>query len=425
MSENPILQGQEDSVPMQVQEGVLAGAGRSLAGKHETKTPSSQHSRGSVAVLLPRFSLYGGVEQFGYRFARMMAERGYHVEFICARQEIEAPEGVTIVETGRPRFSKYRKMLAFAERSKKICQERYYDCVVSLGKTVVQDVLRVGGCPLKSFWELSARAYPMGFARFWKAFRRHTNTANTLTRWIEGMQYSSGCRIVAVSHFVKDIILKAYPNLKDDDITVIYNRPDLERFHIPSRDERVAARRRFNVPDEVLAIGLATSNFALKGTGPLIKSLIKLPDHCHLYIAGGRGHRQYDRLAAKLGVRNRVHFLGKVDDMPAFFHALDMFALPSFYDACSNAVLEALASGLPTFSSETNGSSFFLPPEQVVKNPGSARELNEAVTRLLPRAETIRQGGQRTPFAWPQDMLSGVDSFADYVEAFVAERQSA
>ncbi|MBS6653380.1 MAG: glycosyltransferase family 4 protein, partial [Collinsella sp.] len=61
----------------------------------------------------------------------------------------------------------------------------------------------------------------------------------------------------------------------------------------------------------------------------------------------------------------RIHFLGKVEDMPALYRAMDLFVLPSFYDACSNAVLEALACGLKVLSTTANGSSVFLPQEHV------------------------------------------------------------
>lgn len=67
--------------------------------------------------------------------------------------------------------------------------------------------------------------------------------------------------------------------------------------------------------------------------------------------------------------------------MPALYRAMDLFVLPSFYDACSNAVLEALACGLKVLSTTANGSSVFLPQEHVTPDPGDAEDLAARIGR--------------------------------------------
>ena len=98
-----------------------------------------------------------------------------------------------------------------------------------------------------------------------------------------------------------------------------------------------------------------------------------LPETVHLFIAGGRDSEPYQRLAKKLGVAGRIHFLGKVEDMPGVVPGNGSVRPASFYDACSNAVLEALACGLKVLSTTANGSSVFLPQEHVTPDPGDAR----------------------------------------------------
>lgn len=369
--------------------------------------------------MLPRFSRYGGVEQFGFRLAETLAAKGYLVDFICARREVDAPKGVTVRKTGRPFGPRWLKMLIFAFGGEKIRKNNNYDCTISLGKTLHQDIMRVGGGPLPEFWRLSERSYPEGIARFFKKLQRKLNPANYLTRLIENAQYAKTGHIIAVSHFVRDRILAANPATDPDRIHIIYNRPDLTRFSPPANDERAVARERFGLAPDTIAIGLATSNFQLKGTAPLIKALAILPENCILVIAGGRNPAQYETLAATLGLADRVRFLGKVDDMPLWYKAIDVFTLPSFYDACSNAVLEALASGLPTLSSDSNGSSYFLPPQNVVTDPGNPEELARVLTPLIDQARHNAKTGTRETFAWPDDITSGIDAFADMVEEYI------
>lgn len=376
-----------------------------------------------IAIMLPKYSRYGGVEQFGYRMATALCERGHHVDFICARQEVEAEPGVNVLVMGRPRMAKYMKMLSFANSASEMLDIGEYDCTIGLGKTLDQDIMRVGGAPLREFWRYSELAFPPGPVRWWKSLRRRMSRANKLTRYIEDRQYNSGCKIVAVSHFVRDLIVKSYPHLKAEDIEVIYNRPDFKRFRPPTPEEREAARTALGVKPQAMAVGLATSNFELKGTGPLITALRDLPDNSHLYFASGRGHAKYTRLATRLGVAERVHFLGKVADMPQFYQAMDIFALPTFYDACSNAVLEALAAGLPVMSSAANGSSFFLPTENVVENPGDSRKLAEVLLRLSAQAEENANSGRRPAFKWPEGIKSGTNGFAEMVEEYIARNR--
>ncbi len=373
--------------------------------------------------MLPRFSRYGGVEQFGFRLAGELAARGHAVDFICARQEIPAPEGVRVLKTGRPRGPRWLKMLLFARGAEALRRAGHYDCAVSLGKTLRQDILRVGGGPLPAFWRFSERSYPSGFQRMLKQASRRISPANLLTRWIEKRQYAEASMILAVSHFVRDLIVEAAPGIAPERMRVIYNRPDPDRFSPPDPQQREDARRIFGIPPQVTAIGLATSNFQLKGVAPLIRALPLLPENSALYIAGGRGHAAYDALAARSGLAGRVHFMGKIDAMPQWYRALDVFALPSFYDACSNAVLEALASGLPTLSSASNGSAYFLPPENIVRDPGDSGELARVLARLIAQAGENEKTGKRQAFIWPGDIASGLDAYAGAIEEFLAAKR--
>lgn len=374
--------------------------------------------------MLPRFSRYGGVEQFGYRLSAALAAKGHQVDFLCARQEVAAPEGVRVRRTGRPFGPRWLKMLIFAVRAEALRRNGDYDCTVSLGKTLNQDVMRVGGGPLTEFWRYSERAYPQGLTRAFKRLRRRLSPGNLLTLLIERRQYARTPVIIAVSHFVRDLIVTSRPGLDPASIRIVYNRPDLARFSPPTFEQREDARRVFGIKDGEIAIGLATSNFALKGVEPLIRALATLPETCSLYVAGGRKHAAYDALALRLGVADRVRFLGKVDSMPDWYRAIDIFTLPSFYDACSNAVLEALASGLPVLSSASNGSSVFLPPENVVDDPGDPAELARVLTRLISDAEAAGSAGTRPRFQWPEGMVSGLDAFVEMVEEAAKKRMA-
>ncbi len=61
------------------------------------------------------------------------------------------------------------------------------------------------------------------------------------------------------------------------------------------------------------------------------------------------------RLSEQLGLSQRVLFTGPLKDVRPWYGAADGFVLPTLYDPCPNAALEALACGLPVVTSTTCG----------------------------------------------------------------------
>lgn len=365
-----------------------------------------------IALMLPRLSHYGGAEGFAWRLARHLAQEGYAVDFLCARQETEPPEGVTAKVLGRKGLCRSGKILWYAYAAERQRRAGAYDLTLSMGKTWNQDILRLSGGPLPAFWRLSQRAYAPGPARAWKMLRRRLAPANRLINVIERRQMRTTPHFVAVSDKLVDWVQEAYPDFDTSRIRVIYNQPDLTAFEAYAPEHRRAARQNWDIAPDTVAIGTAGTNFALKGVGCLIDALPHLPESHHLLVAGDRHPGTYRKQAERLRVAHRVTFLGRVEDMPGFYNALDVFALATFYDACSNAVLEALRCGVPTLSSADNGSSVFLPPENVLQDPRDTPRLAAMLHRLAATGPT-------TPFAWPEQVPAGLTAYASLIKELI------
>ncbi len=362
-----------------------------------------------IALMLPRLSRYGGAERFAWRLAHHLGQTGFDVDFICARQESEAPQDVTPRVVGRKGLCRSGKILWYAMAAERQRRAGHYDLTLSMGKTWNQDVLRLSGGPLPVFWRLSKQAYDPGVARTWKMLRRKTAPANRLINCLERRQMRTTPHFVAVSDKLVDWVQEAYPTFDASRIQVIYNQPDLTAFKPYSCDGRRAERQQRGLAPDRIYIGTAGTNFALKGVGCLIAALAQLPDSHHLLVAGDRNPDRYRKQAQRLGVAHRVTFLGRVEDMTGFYNCLDAFALPTFYDACSNAVLEALRCGVPTLSSSANGSSVFLDPENTIKDPRDTQVLARTLRRLC--AEP-----RRNAFAWPNHIRAGLEAYTDLIE---------
>ncbi|MFA7166285.1 MAG: glycosyltransferase family 4 protein [Desulfoplanes sp.] len=368
-----------------------------------------------VAIMLPRLSHYGGVEGFAWRLAKALTPY-YNVDFICARQETDPPAGVKVICVGRPQLGKFFKIFWFAMGAEIARRKGRYDLTIGLGNTICQDILRLSGGPTRIFWKHSIQAYPSdGYAQTWKMIRRRLSPANMLVRAIERLQIHHSRQLIANSHQVRNWTLEAFPILDAKRIDIIYNKPDLTRFAPCNAPQKKRARTVLNIPSHATVISTAGTNFVLKGILQLIQTLLFLPDTTILLVAGGRRPKKYQTLASKLGVSDRVRFLGKVDEMTSLYQASDLFILLSFYDACSNAVLEALASGLPVISTRTNGSSYFLPPRQVIDAGENPKKIALTIQKVL-------EGDTSTAFTFPTDIPSGIEPYVDRIAAMLKQQ---
>lgn len=151
--------------------------------------------------------------------------------------------------------------------------------------------------------------------------------------------------------------LVAWSGVPQDKIQVINNFIDLDRFKPPTDEQRRAARQKYGLAaDEVALIlpgRLAIQKHQL-GLGlalSYLKRAGKLPKTVKILLAGRKRDKAYSRLVPAwfdtLGISENVHYLDPVKEIDGLYHAADALVMPSLYEGLPNAVLEAHACGLP------------------------------------------------------------------------------
>jgi teichuronic acid biosynthesis glycosyltransferase TuaC len=149
-----------------------------------------------------------------------------------------------------------------------------------------------------------------------------------------------------------------------DKIMVHYTGLDQLRF-LPRDRAEEKAKLGISGP-LILSVGALIPR---KGQDLLIAALPALPDAMLMLAGRGDSEGDYRALASKLGVADRVAFLGSVphDDLPALFAAADVMALVSSSEGLANAWVEALACGTPIVASDVGGI------QELVKTPEAGR----------------------------------------------------
>lgn len=166
---------------------------------------------------------------------------------------------------------------------------------------------------------------------------------------------------------------------------VIENGINTRMFNLGSQQ---LARREFNLPQQVRLIGCAARLQPVKGHLTLLKAMILLPQRIHLALAGdGPLFDKLQQFCYQNNLSNRVHFLGHVEKMPAFYQALDVFCLPSDQEGMPLSALEAQACGKPVVLTDVGGCHQCIGPDSgVLVPPAEPDALAIAIVAMLNRS---------------------------------------
>ena len=142
--------------------------------------------------------------------------------------------------------------------------------------------------------------------------------------------------------------------------------PDERAHYVPNFVDATPAppvsRASENTPDDaplLLALGRLHRN---KGFDVLLNALARLPG-AYLWLGGdGRLRSELEGQAARLGVADRVRFLGWRRDVAALMAAADVFVCSSRIEPLGNIVLESWAHGTPVVAAASQGPGHLIVP---------------------------------------------------------------
>lgn len=168
---------------------------------------------------------------------------------------------------------------------------------------------------------------------------------------------------------------------------------------VPERMERDQARERFGLPADALVVLWAGRFDPVKRLEIAIRCAELLAEQrCHLVLAGdGPARDRIESLARQSAARQRIHLLGWQHDLGPAFSAADAFLFPSLTEGMPNAVLQAMAFGLPVIGSRIPALRELAGGEQriLLVAESGAEEFAARLLRLHQDAELGRELGRR------------------------------
>jgi len=204
--------------------------------------------------------------------------------------------------------------------------------------------------------------------------------------------FSRASRVIAAAeeNIASSPVLSRYK----DRCTVIPYGIDLRAFELTDTERVVVEQRRAAAGEgTVLFVGVLRP---YKGVDVLLRAMARVK--AKLVVVGrGPNRLELAGLAARLGISNRVSFLGEVSESERriLLHSCDVFVLPSIdnREAFGIAQLEAMACGRPVIASDLPTGVRFVNKNQMtglLVPPGDSDALAAALQRLL-GDERLRQ----------------------------------
>ncbi len=170
----------------------------------------------------------------------------------------------------------------------------------------------------------------------------------------------------------------------------IPNGFDTRRYAPATLAESRERRRRLGLPADALLVGMAARFHPMKDHANFFRAAgrIAAAQPTARFVLAGHGLNPGNAgLAERIeaaGLRERVHLLDEVSDMPAFFQSLDVAVLSSAWgEGFPNVLGEAMACGIPCVATDVGDAGEILGGTGIVVPPGDAEALYRGLDRLL------------------------------------------
>lgn len=323
-----------------------------------------------LAIIRRRYNPYGGAERFIAQLAGALADQALSVSILSEQWQDSAqlkknpqahpaggPRVITLSASG---LSRNQRAASFARSVSRALKATPFSLVQSHERLMGADIYRLGD-GVHAAWltrlqgEFCARHRLFG-ALGLAGLRYRADAYHRAVLDLEAqMAQDPGLHYVANSELVAGELTHHYA-VSPARITLIPNGVDTQRFAPLADAPRAALRERFGLAKQQTVVLFVGSGFRRKGAFSLVQALSLARDVSAWIVGKDKESAALERLIKKLGLSQRVALLGPRHDVPALMQAADVFCLPSLYDPSPNAVLEALACGLPVLATRDIGS---------------------------------------------------------------------
>ncbi len=218
--------------------------------------------------------------------------------------------------------------------------------------------------------------------------RRNVNLGSPLRELVNRMTAGLNDRVIAVSEAARRVEISR-GGVAPEKTVVIPNGVDPLAFGRPTPQAGARARNALGLPPHSILIGYVGRLHASKGVDDLLRAfppvLRRFPGARLLLAGEGDERPRLEQLSSAIGIAGAVHFLGDRADVPLLLEGLDVFVMPSREEGMPNAVLEAMAVGLPIAATSAGGTPELIEHGRsgLLVTPGDVAGIAESIISLV------------------------------------------
>ncbi len=189
------------------------------------------------------------------------------------------------------------------------------------------------------------------------AIKSEAMRGRSLNRWLHRLfEMGTDCTVAVSDDSINDLMnVNWVPRRK---IVKIYNGIDISVFD-PDKYERDDFRRETGIGVEYIVFGTVRGLTEKMGIDHFVEAAAlvsqSVPGAKFLIVGDGPLRHQLEGLVSRLDLKDRFIFAGTRRDIPRILRSIDVFVLPSVWEALPVAAIEAVAMGIPVVAYDVGG----------------------------------------------------------------------
>ncbi len=353
----------------------------------------------------------GGREMHPLILATRLVQRGHRVVVLCQPGSAISRKCQGLLPTREMRLGAYLDPWGIRRVARIVAQEGIQLVDVHLSRdlwTVIPAVRLASGVKVILVKHVGSRVAKTDF----------------MHRWL----YDGVDRVLAVSQAIRRNVIETCA-LPEKKVLTVHWGLELEKF-VPHPYAGHQVRREYNLTPKVPVVGMVGRLTPRKGHREFLfaaRAVSQEMPQVRFLVVGrhSRGEADFEQhireLCVQLGLENRVIFTGHREDIPQVMAAMDLLAVPSYWEAFGWVTIEAMAMARPVVAVNGGGIPDIVVSERtgLLVPPRDVAALSAAILNLLRNKDTSermgRAGRRRV------EELFTIDGTADRMEAIMEE----
>lgn len=368
-----------------------------------------------LAFCLYKYFPFGGLQRDFLRIAQACQQKGYeiYVFTMAWTGDIPAHFQVTIIPVSG--FSNHQRCARFAAALPDYLIKAQFDAIIGFNRLPNLDIYFAADV----CYEAAVRTRRSWFYRLTPRYKVYAELEKKV------FEPASATRILLISA-PEQAHYQRYYGTQSERFQLLPPGIAEDRKPLLASGIKDELRHELGLPPEQQVILMVGSSFDTKGVDRALQGVAALPAeilaNTSLLIVGKGNAKPYIRLAKRLGIVDKVKFLGPRHDIPRFLAAANILLHPAYVEAGGMVLLEALVSGLPVLATSNCGYAYHIAQAEagiVLAAPFQQEQLNQSLTSMLDPGAQAKYQQNALAYARQQDFYQLTEKAVEAIEKIV------